>query len=155
MLTLEEQDRSLWDAAAIAEGTALLRGIVCADRYTLQAAIAAMHANAPSWEQTDWRAITAMYNKLLRLWPTPVVYLNHAVAAGLADGPARGLALLDALAGEPALAAYGYFEASRAHFLNELGRTAEAYDAYEAALLLTENEVERQFLVAKLESLGA
>jgi RNA polymerase sigma factor (sigma-70 family) len=154
MLTLEEQDRSLWDTAAIAEGTGLLRGIVCADRYTLQAGIAAMHANAPNWAETDWRAITAMYNNLLRIWPTPVVYLNHAVATGLADGPAKGLALLDALAGEPALAAYGYFEASRAHFLKELGRTAEALDAYESALLLTENEVERQFLVTKLESLA-
>ncbi len=155
LLTLAKQDRSRWDGSAIDEGIALVRSALPhTDRYTLQAAIAAVHAEAPSWEETDWREITGLYELLLRIWPSPVVYLNHAVAVGLADGPEKGLLLLDALAGEPALAAYGYFEASRAHFLADLGRGAEAKSAYESALLLTENAVEREFLESRLEALS-
>ena len=155
LLTLAEQDRSKWDRAAIAEGTALARrALPHTDRYTLQAAIAAVHAEAPTWGQTDWRVITGLYERLLREWPSPVVRLNHAVAVGFANGPAAGLTLLDALLAEPSLATYGYFEASRAAFLVDLGRLDEARAAYEAALLLTENEVERDFLLGKLDGLG-
>nr|WP_307828441.1 DUF6596 domain-containing protein [Antrihabitans sp. YC2-6] len=151
MLLLAEQDRTRWNQAAIAEGIDLVKqALPGTDRYTLQAAIAAVHAEAPTWEDTDWREITGLYELLLRVWPSPVVYLNHAVAVGFSAGPETALALLDALAGEPALAGYGYFEASRAHFLRELGRYAEAESAYESALLLTENVVERAYLLEQL-----
>ncbi|HEY5858245.1 MAG TPA: sigma-70 family RNA polymerase sigma factor [Aldersonia sp.] len=154
LLTLAEQDRNRWDRDAIREGTALARrALPHTDRYTLQAAIAAVHAEAPTWEQTNWRVVTGLYERLLREWPSPVVRLNHAVAVGFANGPAAGLALLDELVAEPSLATYGYFEASRAAFLVDLGRLDEARAAYEAALLLTENEVEREFLLGKLDAL--
>ncbi|MFD0361111.1 RNA polymerase sigma factor [Nocardia sp. GCM10030253] len=145
--TLAHQDRSRWDRAAIAEGVALVKhALPHTDRYTLQAAIAAVHDEAPSWEQTDWREITGLYVLLLREWPSPVVRLNYAVAVGLSGNPSRALALLNDLAVEPALATYGYLEASRAAFLAQLGRTAEAATAYESSLLLTENTVERAYL---------
>ncbi|WP_433192644.1 RNA polymerase sigma factor [Nocardia sp. CA-107356] len=154
LCTLEHQDRSRWDRKAIAEGIVLVKSALPhTDRYTLQAAIAAVHDEAPSWEQTDWREITGLYALLLRVWPSPVVRLNHAVAVGLSGNPAHGLALLDALASEPSLATYGYLEASRAAFLTQLGRTAEAARAYESALLLTENTIERAHLEARLTDL--
>lgn len=152
--TLADQDRDKWDTDAIIEGTALVRAALPhADRYTLQAAIAAVHAEAPTWQQTDWRVISGLYDLLERQWPSPVVRLNHAVAVGFAEGPERGLALLDRLGGEPALAGYGYFEAARAALLAELGRTDEARTAYESALLLTENAVERNYLLDRLTQL--
>ncbi|MCX5045285.1 RNA polymerase sigma factor [Aldersonia sp. NBC_00410] len=155
LLVLADQDRTKWDRTAIAEGTALARAALpSTDRYTLQAAIAAVHAEAESWAGTDWRVITVLYERLLREWPSPVVRLNHAIAVGFAAGPQRGLDLLDALGGEPALAGYGYFEASRAAFLAALDRTDEAKLAYEAALLLTENAVERRFLLDKIAALA-
>lgn len=154
LCTLEHQDRTRWDRAAIAEGIALVKtALPHTDRYTLQAAIAAVHDEAPSWEHTDWREITGLYILLLRVWPSPVVRLNYAVAVGLSGSPARGLALLDTLATEPALATYGYLEASRAAFLAQLGRTAEATLAYESALLLTENTIERTHLESRLAAL--
>ncbi|WP_405137623.1 RNA polymerase sigma factor [Nocardia sp. NBC_01388] len=154
LLTLEHQDRSRWDRPAIDEGIALVKqALPHMDRYTLQAAIAAVHDEAPTWEQTDWREITGLYVLLRREWPSPVVHLNYAIAVGLSGRPERALVLLEDLSGEPAIATYGYFEAARAAFLAELGRTAEAKSAYEAALLLTENAVERAYLVDRLEAL--
>jgi len=123
-------------------------------RYALQAAIAAVHAEAPSWDATDWAEVIALYDLLAQVWPSPVVALNRAVAVGFARGAAAGLAELDGLGAEPQLAGYGYLPAARAEFLQQLGRGAEAQLAYEEALLLTENAVERQFLLGRLASLG-
>jgi RNA polymerase sigma factor (sigma-70 family) len=157
LLLLEEQDRSRWDAAAITEGVALVREALRRrppGRFALQAAIAAVHAGAPRWEDTDWREIVALYDLLRDRWPSPVVALNRAVAVGLAEGPAAGLAELERLAAEPQLARYGYLAAARADFLRRLGRAHEARLAYEEALLLTENAVERRFLTERLAALA-
>ena len=123
-------------------------------RFALQAAIAAVHAEAPSWNDTDWREIVALYGVLEQVWPSPVVALNRAVAVGFARGAAAGLAQLDALAGERQLAGYGYLPAARADFLRRLGRVTEARAAYTQALSLTENTVERDFLTGRLHELG-
>jgi RNA polymerase sigma-70 factor (ECF subfamily) len=152
LLLLAEQDRSQWDRAAIADGIALVRQALRRrppGRFALQAAIAAVHAEAPSWEATDWDEVVALYGVLVQVWPSPVVALNRAVAVGFARGPEAGLAELDALAAEPQLATYPYLAASRADFLRRLGRETEARAAYDEALVLTDNEVERQFLVAR------
>jgi len=157
LVLLEEQDRSRWDRAAITEGAALVREALRArppQRYALQAAIAAVHAESPTWDDTDWHEIVALYGVLGQLWPSPVVALNRAVAVGFAAGPAAGLAALDGLAAEPQLAGYGYLPAARADFLRRLGRADEARDAYTEALLLTENAVEREFLARRLRALG-
>jgi RNA polymerase sigma-70 factor (ECF subfamily) len=119
----------------------------------LQAAIAAAHSGSASWEETDWREIVALYDLLLASWPTPVVALNRAVAVGLADGPEAGLAALTPLGDEPTLVGYAYLPAARADFLRRLGRYREARVAYTEALLLTTNEVERDFLTERLEAL--
>jgi RNA polymerase sigma factor (sigma-70 family) len=157
LLLLEEQDRSRWDRRAIDEGVALVREALRArppGRYALQAAIAAVHAESPSWDDTDWREIVALYDVLTALWPSPVVALNRAVAIGFASGASAGLAALDALSGEPQLAGYGYLPAARADFLRRLGRVDEAREAYAEALVLTENAVERDFLAGRLQALG-
>ncbi len=157
LLLLEEQDRTRWDGGAIAEGVALVREALRArppSRYALQAAIAAVHAEAPSWDDTDWREIVALYGVLVDVWPSPVVALNRAVAVGFAEGADAGLAALDALGGEPQLAGYGYLPAARAHFLRRLGRVEEARDAYTEALLLTANAVESRFLADRLREVG-
>jgi RNA polymerase sigma factor (sigma-70 family) len=156
LLLLEEQDRSQWDRAAIAEGAALVREALRRrppGRFALQAAIAAVHAEAPRWEDTDWREVVALYDVLSKVWPSPVVALNGAVAVGMAEGAEAGLAAVDALRDEPQLAGYSYASAARADFLRRLGRYDEARTAYEEALLLTENEVERDFLVRRLGEL--
>ena len=156
LLLLEEQDRACWDAAAIAEGVALVREALRSrppSRYALQAAIAAVHAEAPTWADTDWAEIVALYGVLTRIWPSPVVALNRAVAVGFASGPAAGLAALDELAAEPQLAGYGYLPAARADLLRRLGRAEEARLAYSEALLLTTNAVEREFLAGRLAQL--
>jgi RNA polymerase sigma-70 factor (ECF subfamily) len=155
-LLLEEQDRTCWDRPAIEEGLVLVRESLQSGppgRYALQAAIAAVHADATTWAETDWREIVALYALLEGRWPSPVVALNRAVAVGMADGPDAGLRALDALGGEPALASYSYLPAARADFLRRLGRTAEARTAYQEALLLTENTVERRFLEGRLSAL--
>ncbi|MGW4641497.1 RNA polymerase sigma factor [Sphaerisporangium sp. NPDC004334] len=156
LLTLDEQDRTRWDRPAIAEGAALVREALRRrppGRFALMAAIAAVHSEAPTWDDTDWREVLALYDLLVCVWPSPVVALNRAVALGFVHGPARGLRELDSLAGEPQLAGYGYLAASRADFLRRLGRIAEARTAYEEALLLTENAAERRFLAERLRGL--
>ncbi|WP_248958064.1 RNA polymerase sigma factor [Sphaerisporangium perillae] len=157
LLPLAEQDRSSWDRTAIGEGVPLVQEALRRrppGRFVLMAAIAAVHSEAPTWDATDWSEVVALYDLLVRIWPSPVVALNRAVAVGFAAGPVRGLAELDALAAEPQLAGYGYLAASRADFLRRLGRTAEARTAYEEALLLTENALERDFLAERLARLG-
>jgi len=156
LLLLEEQDRSQWDRGAIAEGAGLVREALRRrppGRFALQAAIAAVHAEAPRWDDTDWREVLALYDVLAEVWPSPVVALNRAVAVGMADGPEAGLAAVDALRDEPQLAGYSYTSAARADFLRRLGRYDEARTSYEEALLLTENEVERDFLLRRLRAL--
>lgn len=153
LLLLEDQDRGRWDAAAIREGVTLVHEALShrpPGRYALQAAIAAVHAESPTWEDTDWAEIAGLYDVLVTVWPSPVVALNRAVAIGLARGPVAGLAELDALADEPTLAVYPYAAAARADVLRRLGRPADARLAYEEALLLTTNDVERAFLERRL-----
>jgi len=154
LLLLAEQDRTQWDRRAISEGVALVREALRRrppGRFALMAAIAAVHAEAPTWQDTDWREVVALYDLLVQIWPSPVVALNRAVALGFSDGPAAGLAELDALAAEPQLAGYGYLAAVRADFLRRLGRSAEAQVSYEEALHLTENKAERDFLARRLQ----
>ena len=156
LVLLADQDRTRWDPAKINEGVALVReafGQGSPGRFAVMAAIAAAHDEAPRFGDTDWAQIVGLYDLLMRRWPSPVVALNRAVAVGFADGPAEGLAALDALAASPELAGYGYLSASRAEFLRRLGRTGEARLAYEEALLLTGNAVERGFLAARLDQL--
>jgi RNA polymerase sigma-70 factor (ECF subfamily) len=153
LVLLADQDRSHWDRAAISEGIPLVREALRRrppGRFALMAAIAAVHAEAPSWDVTDWREIVGLYDLLVEIWPSPVVALNRAVAVGLAEGPGAGLLALDALATEPLLVTYSYLASARADFLRRLGRTGEARIAYEEALLLSENEVERTFLAERL-----
>ena len=152
LVLLADQDRSRWDRAAIDEGLALLPASPDG-RFALMAAIAAAHSGARAFEDTPWATIVALYEALERAWPSPVVALNRAAAVGFAHGPRAGLAALDALDAEPALATYGYLAAARADFLSRLGRSTEARAAYEEALLLTENAVERDFLERRLASL--
>jgi len=165
LLLLAEQDRAQWDRAAIDEGTALVREALrrrgpghgpgrLPGRYPLMAAIAAVHSDSPSWANTDWREIVGLYGLLEQRWPSPVVALNRAVAIGFADGPTAGLAALDVLAAEPQLAGYAYLPAARADFLSRLGRLDDARLAYEEALALTDNAVERGFLTTRLDQLG-
>jgi RNA polymerase sigma-70 factor (ECF subfamily) len=153
---LADQDRARWDQRAIAEGEALVR-IALRRRppgvFALRAAIAAVHAEARSWEATDWIEIVGLYDVLLRRRPSPVVALNRAVAVGFAEGPAAGLAALDELAGDPRLAAYPYLGVARADCLHRMGRTAAARRAYQESLLFTENEVERRFLLERIAGL--
>jgi RNA polymerase sigma-70 factor (ECF subfamily) len=149
LVLLEDQDRSRWDQQQIAEGTDLIAEALCSGpptRYAVQAAIAAVHAEAPTFGATDWAEIVALYDVLLRLWPSPVVELNRAVALGMRDGPQAGLDALESLASDPGLATYRYLSAARADFLRRLRRWPEALTAYEEALLLTDNEAERAFL---------
>nr|WP_041544010.1 sigma-70 family RNA polymerase sigma factor [Catenulispora acidiphila] len=156
-ILLEDQDRSLWDRAMIAEGADLLTEALRSGpptRYAVQAAIAAAHAEAPSFEATDWAEIVALYDVLLRLWPSPVVELNRAVALGMRDGPQAGLSALDRLAAEPTLATYRYLSAARADFLRRLKRWPEAATAYEEALMLTDNEAERSYLAMRLATIS-
>ena len=158
LLLLDEQDRSRWDRRAIDAATPLVRESLRArppGRFALQAAIAAVHAEAASYADTDWREIVALYGVLLARWPSPVVALNRAVAIGLADGPAAGLAELEPLGREPALATYAYLPAARADFLRRLGRYDEAAAAYAEAALMTDNDVERAFLHRRYDEVRA
>ncbi|WP_347882111.1 DUF6596 domain-containing protein [Amnibacterium sp. CER49] len=153
---LPDQDRDVWDREAIAAG---LRALAAAfelgrpGRFTLMAAIAAVHDEAETWAGTDWRQIRGLYDLLLDVWPSPIVALNRAVAIGFADGPAEGLEELDRLAAEPVLAGYGYLASARADLLTRLGRPTQARAAYEEALLLTGNAAERRLLERRLAAL--
>ena len=154
-MPLEKQDRSRWDRQLIEEGLALVRdSLRKPGKYALQATIAALHAEAPDYVATDWRQIVSLYDELARLWPSPVVALNRAVARGYADGPQTAQAALEPLIAHPQLAGYEYLPAARAHFLAELGRTRDARAAYDEAILLTGIDIEREFLVAKRNALG-
>jgi RNA polymerase sigma-70 factor (ECF subfamily) len=158
LVLLEDQDRARWDRVEIDEGQALLDRAIRVSRpgpYQLQAAIAALHDTAGEAAATDWPQIAALYGRLAELDPSPVVELNRAVAVAMADGPAAGLALLDPLAEEPALAGYPYLHAARADLLRRLGRATEAAAAYRAALELTSNDVERAFLDRRLREVAA
>jgi RNA polymerase sigma-70 factor (ECF subfamily) len=149
---LSDQDRSRWDPDEIAEGLGLVREALShrpPGRFALMAAIAAVHAEAPSWSATDWTELVGLYDVLVAIWPSPVVALNRAVAVGLARGPSDGLAALEALADEPQLASYAYLPSARADFLRRLGRDEEAHAAYGEALALTDNAVEAAFLAAR------
>ncbi len=153
LVLLEDQDRSRWDRAEIDEGRAVLDAAIRLGRagpYQLQAAIAALHDGAPRAADTDWAQIALLYGRLVELDPSPVVELNRAVAVAMADGPAAGLALLEVLAGDDRLEAYPYFHAARADLLRRLARFTDAAAAYERALELTSNEVERSFLARRL-----
>jgi RNA polymerase sigma-70 factor (ECF subfamily) len=150
---LEDQDRSAWDRAAIARADKLLVSALRGGppgRFTLQAAIAAVHAQAPSVEETDWPQIVSLYDELLRVWPAPVAALNRAVAVAMADGPAAGLAAVEAIERGGELASYRYLPSTKAELPRRLGRHEEAADAYRAALALTENATERAFLAERL-----
>ena len=154
LVLLADQDRSLWDRTKIQEGISLLRRALPGRRpgpYALQAAIAALHDEAPSFESTDWRQIVALYDVLRAVAPSPLVDLNRAVAVGMARGPAAGLAHLDKLMGVPELQRYHLLPSARARFLEELGRRDEAAQAYRQALELVGNDVERTFLQRRLD----
>ena len=141
----------------IAEGSRLVERALSTRRfgpYTLQAAIAALHAEAPSFDATDWAEITALYDVLLRLDPSPVVELNRAVAVAMRDGPEAGLALVDAILARGDLAGYRLAHAARADLCRRLGRAQEARDAYGQALALTKQEAERRFLERRLAELA-
>jgi RNA polymerase sigma-70 factor, ECF subfamily len=156
LILLENQDRSLWNREQIAEGVALLEKTLKSRRfgsYTLQAAIAAVHAEAESVALTDWRQIVALYNRLERIQPSPVVQLNRAVAIAMRDGPEAGLAHIDAVLEHGELANYYLAHSARADMYRRLGRTAEARSSYEKALALTQQEPERQFLQERIRQL--
>jgi RNA polymerase sigma-70 factor, ECF subfamily len=156
LILLENQDRSLWNREQIAKGVALLEKALKSRRfgaYTLQAAIAAVHAEAESAAATDWRQIVALYNQLVRIYPSPVAQLNRAVAIAMRDGPEAGLAHIDAVLEHGELANYYLAHSARADMYRRLGRTAEARSAYEKALALTQQEPERQFLQKRIRQL--
>jgi RNA polymerase sigma-70 factor (ECF subfamily) len=156
LVTLEDQDRSRWDGAVIAEGLALLDelGRRSAGPYQLQAAIAACHARARLAADTEWARIATLYDALYELIPTPVVALNRAVAVAMADGPAAGLALVDDLGTSGSLSAYFLLPATRADLLRRLGRHEEAAAAYTEALRLVTTGQERRFLSKRLAEIG-
>jgi len=156
VILLEQQDRSRWSRALIAEGTALVERSLASRRigpYTLQAAISAVHAEAPTAAATDWAQIVGLYDVLLRADPSPVVELNRAVAVAMRDGPGAGLALIDALLAKGALAEYHLAHSARAELCRRLGRTADARASYERALALARQEPQRRFLERRLREL--
>ena len=158
LIVLEEQDRSLWNQEQIREGAALVERALSSRRfgpYSLQAAIAAVHCEAPRSTDTDWNEIVYLYDLLLRIEHTPVVELNRAVAIAMRDGPAAGLALVDDLLTRGELAGYRLAHAARADLCRRLGRVAEARDAYQRALAMAQLEPERQFLQRRLAELPA
>ena len=156
LILLEHQDRSLWNREQIAEGVALLEKALKSRRfgsYTLQAAIAAVHAEAESVAATDWRQIVALYDRLAEIQPSPVVQLNRAVAIAMRDGPEAGLTHINAVLEDGELTNYYLAHSARADMYRRLGRTAEARSAYEKALALTQQEPERQFLQERIRQL--
>jgi RNA polymerase sigma-70 factor (ECF subfamily) len=156
LVLLEHQDRTLWNWDYIREGTALVQRALAAAEvgpYSIQAAIAAVHANAPSSAETDWRQIVALYDLLLRAEPSPVVELNRAVAVAMRDGAEAGLTLVDTILARGDLQGYHLAHATKADLCRRLGRKAEACAAYERALSLTQQGPERRFLERRVTEL--
>jgi len=157
LILLENQNRSLWNRDQIAEGRALVQRSLSSGRfgtYTIQAAIAAVHADAPSAAATDWAQIVALYDLLAQLDPSPVVDLNRAVAVAMRDGPLAGLQLIDAILADGELTDYHLVHAARADLCRRLGRTTDARESYRQALALVKQEPERRFLERRLRELG-
>jgi RNA polymerase sigma-70 factor (ECF subfamily) len=158
LILLDEQDRSLWNRALIDEGSGLVRAALSTQRigpYSVQAAIVAVHAEAPSAADTDWREIVGLYDLLMRMTPSPIIALNRSVAIAMRDGPEAGLAQLDQLLGEGELEGYQLAHAARADFCRRLGRNEEARDAYQRAIKLTCQGPARRFLEKRLAALPA
>ncbi len=158
LVLLPEQDRTLWDRDRIAEGMALLGQAASSGqigRYTLEAAIAALHAKAPTPTATDWTQIVQLYDRLLHTEPSPVVELNRAAAVAMSDGPAAGLRFIDEILARGELGDFHLAHAARADLLRRLGRTVDARVAYERALELTRQEPERRFIERRLDELGS
>ncbi len=158
LVLLADQDRGRWDRAAIKEGAALVPGALRGGRpgrFSVQAAIAALHAEAPSYAETDWAQIVRLYDVLLATWNSPVVALNRAVAVAMADGPAAGLAQIEELERAERLAGYRYLSAAKADLLRRLQRWDEAAREYRAALALTENAAERDYLTRRIAEVTA
>jgi RNA polymerase sigma-70 factor (ECF subfamily) len=156
LILLDDQDRALWNRAQIAEGTALVERALASRRigpYTLQAVIGAVHAEAPAAAATDWAQIVGLYDVLLRAEPSPVVELNRAAAVAMRDGPAAGLALIDAILARGDLADYPLAHSARAELCRRLGKTGDARASYERALGLTRQEPQRRFLERRLADL--
>ena len=156
LILLEDQNRSLWNQDLIAEGQGLVQQALSSGQvgaYTLQAAIAAVHAQSPSAAATDWAQIVAWYDVLVQAAPSPVIQLNRAVAIAMRDGPLAGLQLIDAILGCGDLANYHLAHAARADLCRRLGRTADARDAYQQALALVKQDSERRFLERRLREL--
>jgi RNA polymerase sigma-70 factor, ECF subfamily len=154
---LGQQDRSRWDRAAIAEGGALVTEALRGGRpgrFALQAAIAALHAEAPSYAETDWPQLLVLYDRLLRVWPSPVVALNRAVVTSMVTGPQAALTEIEALEADGRLDGYRYLPATKADLLRRLGRAAEARHAYQQALELTENAAERDFVNRRISEMA-
>jgi len=157
LILLDDQDRSLWNRNQIVEGVALVERVLSSRRfgpYTVQAAIAAVHAQAPSADATDWAHIVGLYDLLMRADPSPVIELNRAVAVAMRDGPLAGLGLIDAILARGDLVHYHLAHAARADLCRRLGRTVEARASYERALGLTQQEPERRFLERRLAELS-
>jgi RNA polymerase sigma-70 factor (ECF subfamily) len=158
IVTLEDQDRSLWDAASISEGVAVLEGALRSGRpgpYQVQAAIAACHVTAAQSADTDWAQIALLYGQLARFLPTPVVELNRAVAVGMSEGPLAGLVLVEALEATGKLAGYHLLAATKADMYRRLGRADEAAACYREALELASTDAERRYLSRRLAETGA
>lgn len=156
LVTLEEQDRSRWDALEIDEGVRLVQTALRMQgvgSYQLQAAIAAVHAEAKTADETDWRQIVALYEEIMRITASPIVALNHAAAVAMAYGPERGLSFIEASDADGALENYYLFHASRADLLRRLHRFEEATAAYETALSLTNNRVEQNYIRRRLDEI--
>jgi RNA polymerase sigma-70 factor, ECF subfamily len=158
IVLLEEQDRGLWDREQIAQGLELVEQALSMPgrprSYAVQAAIAALHARAPSYQETDWRQIAGLYEVLLRIAPSPVIELNHAAAVSMVDGPARALDLVDALSARGSLDGYDLLPAVRADLLRRLGRCQAAREAYHAASAATRLEPLRRLYARRLAELS-
>jgi len=153
LVTLEEQDRSLWDRKGIQEGLQLIETALPLGRvgiYQLQAAIAAVHAEAKTADETDWTQIVALYKELMRINSSPIVALNHAAAVAMSEGPEQGLTLIEQTGQGGKLEQYYLFHAARADLLRRLNRFQEATTAYTRALSLTTNQIEQQYLRRRL-----
>ncbi|MCX5662077.1 MAG: RNA polymerase sigma factor [Planctomycetota bacterium] len=157
IVLLEAQDRSRWDRGMIAEGTAMVEQALRSRRfgaYTLQAAISAIHAEAPTAERTDWNQIVVLYSVLLRIDPSPIVELNRAVAVAMRDGPEAGLQIIDRILGRGELGQYQFAHSARGELLRRAGRRPEALTAFQQALELARQEPEKRFLAARIKGLG-